>query len=285
MLSWFRNAKVGTKILTGFAIALVLMLFIGGLSILRLNQISSSLSNLVNNLAVDRQLSNDMVAQILLARFYGTKRINSHDPAMLTRFQEELGKLKDLLTQADTEITKEERVAMLQSIHTMVADHETPFNQVTAAIDRRLATQADTLDVQGPLAEENLRTLRSTAYEAGDYEIASAAGDAQAAIIFMRLDAYKYLSTGSDDLIAKFDERNTEAQASLQQLDGLVQDEGQRQLLDEANAAVTAYAEGFHTLQADFATQTQFQTEKLDVLGPAVRTTASQMSESVAADF
>jgi methyl-accepting chemotaxis protein len=59
----------------------------------------------------------------------------------------------------------------------------------------------------------------------------------------------------------------------------------QRQLFAEAKAAVTAYADGFRGLKADYDRQNDLVNNQLNTLGPEIRTTASDMSSSVGADF
>ncbi|MBP7692198.1 MAG: HAMP domain-containing protein, partial [Anaerolineales bacterium] len=281
----FGNLKVGVKILSGFMIALALMVVVGGVAMWRLAEVNTTVANLTGNLSVDRQLGNDLVTQILLARFYANKFTTGHAPADLERFSQEFGTLTELLQRGDVEITQVDRVALLQAIETDAAAYHAAFDTMVTSIQERDQVQADELDVQGPLAEEKLRALRASAYQAADLDALQAAGDAQAALVLMRLNSYKYLAAGDPQMIAKFDERYAEAQAAFARLDADLQDAGRRRLMEEARAALEAYNTGFKALEADFNEQRRLQTEQLDVLGPQVREDASAIVASVGTDF
>ena len=68
MLQKFADMKVGTRILVGYIIALILMAIVGGVSIWRINDIGNTVDVLVNDLAVDRQFANQISERILEVR-------------------------------------------------------------------------------------------------------------------------------------------------------------------------------------------------------------------------
>lgn len=118
-MKWFRNLNVGTKILSGFIIALVLTALVGIIALLRTNQINRSVDDLVNNLAKDQLVANDINDRILRIRFRANKYITSSSESELTKYQEHIAALDNILLVADAEIQKPERVEMLTSIKPM----------------------------------------------------------------------------------------------------------------------------------------------------------------------
>ena len=92
MLLMLKN-RIGTGVALSYLAALVFVIVIGILATVQLNQISASLDNLTNNLAVDRQLANRIVSQVLLTRFYAQQFARTQDQADVDRFNQEFARL------------------------------------------------------------------------------------------------------------------------------------------------------------------------------------------------
>ena len=284
-MNFFNNLKVGTKIFSGFVVILTLMGIVGGLAMFQFTQIKITVTNLADNFAKDQHLADQMVARILLARFYANKYIRGDKAEDLARFNEEFVYFKELLAEASIEITKGERVKMLTDIKAGVQNYGENFTQVTQLIDKRHEILFKTLDVQGPVAEEKLEQLRESAFKADDAIASFYAGNAQRALLLMRLDAFKYLEEGNTRWTKKFDERYQEAQIAFQHLDQELQNPTRRQLAQTAQTTIDKYRQGFISLQADYNKQNEIIETQLNVIGPQIRKTASKMSESVTIDF
>jgi len=108
--------KTGARFVLGYLAVLLVMVGIGILATVQLNQISATVDDLTNNLAVDRALSDDIVRQVLLARLYANKHARTQSQADLDRFNEEFASLEELLSQADRQLTNPERAEMLNRI-------------------------------------------------------------------------------------------------------------------------------------------------------------------------
>jgi methyl-accepting chemotaxis protein len=284
-MNFFNNFKVGTKIFSGFVVILTLMGIVGGLAIFQFTQIKFTVTNLADNFAKDQHLADQMVARILLARFYANKYIRGNKAEDLARFKEEFVYFKELLAEASIEITKGERVKMLTDIKAGVQNYGENFTQVTQLIDKRHEILFKTLDVQGPVAEEKLEQLRESAFKADDAIASFYAGNAQRALLLMRLDAFKYLEEGNTRWTKKFDEHYQKAQIAFQYLDQELQNPTRRQLAQTAQTTIDKYRQGFINLQAGYNKQNQIIETQLNVIGPKIRKTASKMSESVTIDF
>jgi len=284
-MNFFNNLKVGTKIFSGFLIILLLTGLVGGLAMFQFSQIKFTITNLADNFAKDQHLADQMVAQILLTRFYANKYIRGAKAEDLARFNKEFAYFEELLAEASIEITKSERVKMLTDIKAGVQNYSDNFVKVTQLIDKRHEILHKILDVQGPLAEQKLDELRESAFKADDAIASFYAGNAQRALLLMRLDAFKYLQEGDSQWIKKFGERYKEAQIAFQNLDQELQDPTRQQLAKIAQTIVNRYRQGFINLQADYKKQNQIIETQLNIIGPHVRKTASKMSDSVSVDF
>ncbi len=284
-MNFFNNLNVGIKIFSGFLIILVLMGLVGGLAIFQFSQIKYTITNLTDNLAKDQHLSDQMVAKILLTRFYANKYIGNNKAEDLARFNEEFSYFEELLSEASVEITKGERVKMLTDIKVGVKNYGENFERVNQLIDKRNEVLSKVLNIQGPSAEKKLEQLRESAFKADDTIAAFYAGNAQRALLLMRLDAFKYLKEGVKKWLDKFEKRYQEAQEAFQKLDQELQDPTRRQLAKIAQVAIDKYRQGFISLQTDYNKQNQIIETQLNVIGPQVRKTASKMSDSVSIDF
>ncbi len=284
-MNLFRNLKVGIKIVAGYLIAIALMLIVGAVALVRLGSVGQTVDDLTSNLAIDRQVANDMVGEILLARFYANKYVTSHDDVDLERYRAEIDNLRQTLAQADEAITKPDRVEMLQQIQADALAYTDAFDQIVTLMAARDQIRKDVLDVQGALGETQLESLRATAVEARQLDVVDAAAHLQSAFLLMRLDAFKYLANGDSAFVADFDAHVAAAQEATALLDSRVGDPAQRDVYQAALTAIETYAQSFHDLQTDYDKQLTLQNDTLDVVGPRVRQTATAMVDSVGVDF
>ncbi len=283
-MKWFKNLNVATKIMSGFIIALLLNVLVGTIAIVRTSQINRSVDDLVNNLAKDQLVANDINDRILRIRFRANKYISNGAESELNKYQEHLTALENILTTADTEIQKAERVALLNKIETDFNLYRSTFQAIQDDMAKRAQIASEVLDVYGPHAEEILRQLRQTAFRANDSESAHYAGDAQAAILLMRFYAYNYMNSGDAAQIELFDQRYEEALTAFKALDRSLENSSQKKLAADAKTAVDGYALGFQELDDHFTTQLNNQIT-LDQLGPKIETSAQAIAASVNADF
>ncbi len=245
MKTFFGNLKVGTKIIAGYVIALALMAIVGGVALVQLDQINGKVTDLATNLAEDQRISESIVQDILLVRFYANKYIRDPQDAFLTRYNEELTLLHKVLDEADVAITKAERVEILQEIHKDVDAYEATFSEVVGLIQSRNQVVSGSLDVEGPLAEEKLRQLRNSAFDAGNLTAVQHSGNVQAALLLMRFNAFKYLQVGDPQWVTAFEQRYAEALAAYDEAYPELTTPAQRRLAEEALAALEAYKTGF----------------------------------------
>jgi len=278
-----KRVSVGVKILSSILVCLVLLGVVGGLALVRFAQVNTAV-NEMDRLITVRQVAEDTVTQILLSRLYVIKYIANNDPAYLEREKTEWALLEDVLAQADEQISDPQQVALLAEIKDKAALYQQTFAEMVSLMDNRAQAMTTVLEVQGTLAEQNLRELRTTAFDAGHYEVSHYAGSARGALVLMRLNLFKFLDLGDLQWVDQFAERQVEYQTAMDALSGLALTPAEQALYDQADQAVTTYAAAFGELQADFTRQNDLQTTVLDVVGPAIREKASEISTLVAAD-
>ncbi len=282
--NFINNMKVGTKIMGGFILTVLLTAAVGTIALLRTYQISDTVNTMVNELAENQRIAKDISAQILGTRYHAIKYISDESEEELPLYDQRLAVLENTLAQAEQAISDPERVALLESIQADVQEYIASFNAVKQNVAARKQVITGVLDINGPKAESSLRTLRNNAYQAGDFTAANSAGDAQAAFLLMRYNAYKYQSGGDATYIDLFDQRHQEATTAFEALAEDTTNAARLELAASAQEAVDAYAAGFHDLKAHFTAQ-KASVANLVALGASVEAESQQMADSVEADF
>ena len=212
MKSLLGNFRVGAKIIAGYIIALALMAIVGGVALVRLNQINSTVTDLATNLAEDQRISESMVEQILLARFYANKYIRDPQDDYLARYNEEIERFKVDLAAANVAITKEERVEILQRIQEATTLYEAAFAEVANLINRRDQVVTNILNVEAGLAHEKLNTLDGEVLAMANVAAIQDVGEIAESLALMRLYVFRYLQEGDEQWIANFEEEYDQSQ-------------------------------------------------------------------------
>ncbi len=285
MLRYFSNLRVGTRILAGYVLALMLTMVVGGVALLRISQIDSTVKNLANNLAQDEKITQSIVNHIGTLRFFANKYIQNPQATYLTQFNTEWADLEVLLQRAEQEITQADRVAMFKSIQTNSQAYQTGFNEIIGLLAHRTGVVTESLDVQGPLAEDIFATLRANLFINNNQSGLNYTADAEAGFLLMRFNASKYMIDGDERWATKFDQRHTQVTTALNNLNKVLTEPGQKVMAKEATDAVTLYATAFVSLHDDYLRQHLIQSDVLDKVGPEVAAIGQQMSASIQQEF
>ncbi len=285
-MNTFNNLKVGTKILIGFIILLVIMTMIGGTALFHITKIRATVTDLADNLANVQHLSDQMVAKILQTRFYAHKYIQTQNPDDLNRFHEEFAQFETFLAQAEKQMTQDERLKMLATIKTDVQNYGKYFAQITQLMDERQKLIWEKLSVLGSQVEKQLEQLRENAFQAQDATTSFYAGNVQRALLLMRLNVAKYFfQQGNPQWSEELEKHYQTTEIAFNKLDEQLKDPTSRKLAIQIQANVNQYYQNFIRSQANYIQQNQIFNSQLNVIGPQVRKTATEMSASVSTEF
>ncbi|HMR63391.1 MAG TPA: hypothetical protein PKE64_05195, partial [Anaerolineae bacterium] len=81
----FKDLRIGTKIMSGYIVALILMVGVSGLATVRLSQLSASISNLADNLAEEQHLADQIATAVVSARLYVNRYMRDPNATDLIR--------------------------------------------------------------------------------------------------------------------------------------------------------------------------------------------------------
>ena len=279
-----RNVRIGTKMLLGYGIILILMLLIGGLTIARTQQINATVNELSGRLASARQASEQLSREVIQSHYYAIKYISDLGTDDLLALEEELTNLSNTLAEASTVIVEPERVELLGSIGTDVNLYVSTFNEIVRIINQRNQTMATTLDELGPTAQEALETLRKNAFDEGSsialYYISIIESDFQG----MQFSMYRYLDSGDEELLTEVEVFYQSLSTSFTQLEAITIHSEVKNQVTVAKGAADAYYVSFDGLNQDFDRQNALVAE-LGEIGKRVQTTSTAVSASIGAEL
>lgn len=285
MVNTFNNYRVGVKILIGYVIALALMAAVIIIAILRIQQINDTVTRLAKGLAAEQHLADQVVTNVWATHFYALQYMDQQNPADLGRYRAAYANFDQLLAVAGQRTSKQNRLVYLDNIKSGIATYGNDFTRVIELLTTRNRDLLVNLDQQGRLAEIKLEQIRANSFFADDTVTSYHAGNAQRALLLMRVAAFQYLESGDLYWIDEFNRTYESAQTSFQKLDQAIQSQLYQELADDAEAAVNTYARSFAEIQANYTQQQNIITNRLNVVGPAIREAGAAISADVATDF
>ncbi|NMB86828.1 MAG: HAMP domain-containing protein [Chloroflexi bacterium] len=281
----FRKMKVSRKIMAGFIIAQAVMVVVGIVSIVQLMSINGTVTHMAEELAVERQLSNEIDAKIISARYYANRYIYNKEQTDLNTYKEEMALLEDLMLKAKDASTSPDRLTMLDKIGAQAQKYDAAVDKVVQSMDNRHSLATVVLDVQGSKALKAIENINTKAYVETDSLTQQHASNAEKAIIQLQLDAYKYLESGNEDLAKTYYSSQSSTEKLIDLVRISVSDDSSLKMAKEAQAAILAYGEGFQSIQAEYQNQDDIMRTELDVYGQDIRSTAEKISDDVGQEY
>ncbi|MCZ7575076.1 MAG: PAS domain S-box protein [Ardenticatenaceae bacterium] len=275
----------GRRLIFGFLIAFAIPCGIGTVAVVRLNQISATVDDVTDHLAVERALADDIVNQTSLVRFYASRYVRTQSQADLDQFNQAYSTLEALLIQADHQTTDPERVDMLNRIQPAVQGYGDAFHKIAQLIRQRQSIQSEALDVGTLTTENRLTALKIHTISLRDPFVFLSFGNAQNAFQLMRLNTSRYLASGDERYAILLEKAYQEAQSALLGLEAALQDPAQRENAAEAREATLAYHAGFQTIRAGYTQQNGLFRTELDTRESEASGTAAAMAASVEREF
>lgn len=285
-MNLWNNLKVRTKIFTNNLIVLLLAIAIGGLALIRLYQINTTVTNLADNLVEEQHLADDIGAQISLVRFYTNQmRVNSllkiitnisplREYETENSFDRTLQALTDDLTTAGEVI---EDPVQLELLATIDSERKSYVQDFLDTIEER------NVNFKGGEAktDEALAQLRLAAFLVGDSGSLFYAGEAQYTMSVLREEMILYIVTGNEGYWGRFEKDHQEL---LKTLDALIE-AAENPELNKAAQDVKGYATAYYAdalgFKTEFVNINATYTTLLYETGPAVQEKADEMSARV----
>jgi len=189
------------------------------------------------------------------------------------------------LDTADQTITSEERV----KLQTQVRDNFDKFASAFAEIVQLLATRQENvinvLDAQSAICVEQLAVLRTSSFETLDFTSANYASQARDTFSQMQVHIIQYLATGNERFANQAEQDFGTIRFTLDLLKASARGDASRNQVDQISAAAMNYYDGFTNIRKLTARQRDLMANQLDVYGPAVDESATEIANSINREF
>lgn len=271
------------KITLGFVIMIVLILAVGAVAIVFLNQASSGFTQ-YREWARDSNLINDLQENMLMVRMNVKDFLIRGDQAEKAEFDKYFDETSRLSEEALNEIQAENRAPLVKQINDSLGTYKSHFYSVVELQGRRDELVTGVMDVFGPRLEQDLTKILNSAEADGDMTAAFYASLATRNLMLARLYAFKFLNSNT-----KADEERTlgelsELDANLSILDEEIQNPDRRQILASIFEYNDEYETAFQEVVQIIYERNGHVSDYLDVIGPDIAATGSAVIDSIVAD-
>jgi len=279
MLQKFADMKVGTRIITGYIIALVLMAIVGGVSIWRISDIGNTMDTLVNEVAMDRQYANQISERILEVRLRVNQYLREPTAERVAAVDEVWTRYETLLAEADAAVVNPERMAILDNILEISPQYDVAFESIAGNMEERAAILAD-LDVAVRRVEDNAAQLMENA------SLARMAYDLQVSMTRLRVDVASYqLYMGDPIWSDRFNARYDDASMAMGLLGEAITSSQDRQIHETTQAELLAIKNGLTAAKALYDEEIDLAHTVLDVVGPKAGELGGEIVASARNEF
>lgn len=246
----FQNLKISTKILSGFAVVLVILAIVAGAGILALTRTSSDLARYVSAVDLFGDSANterDLLELKAHVDAYAQTGTGAGDAAHVVAAQELEKKITQDIADGITHATSAEERAMLAAMSDKLKAIVTDFKTSTELEAAREKLATETLSVAGPKLVETMEGLLRKALGAGDTATALAATDALSAAMTARLNVNLMLDRREVGAADAAEAALAKVATTLAALEAKAASEGFAGELATAKDLVPAYRAAFDT--------------------------------------
>jgi len=239
-MSFFSNLKVGTRVGLGFAAVLTLMMIDSTVGYLGSRSASRSFeryASIAGNAARVAKIERDVIGMRRNVLTYA----NSGDPAVATRVREIAADLKQQLEELLPAMTDPERKATASQIGPIIEQYGREFETLEQLRTDRIRLIDARMDPVGTKARQVLSEIIRHEIDARAWSTAARGGNVQDILLFIRMDALRYLATGETRAVNDM-RRQSEAftrEAAL--LAGEIEEPDDRDLMQIATSLAKNY--------------------------------------------
>ncbi|MBP7692444.1 MAG: bacteriohemerythrin [Anaerolineales bacterium] len=282
-MTFLNRFKIGTKILFGYGVILALLLAMGEVALIRMDEIDRQSIYLAEDLARDQVLVETISYRLLAVQLYATRYLRTHDRADLERMGAEMAVLDEALAVAPTHLAEAEFTEPLQQVVQGELRYDAALQELVQALDNTLTVWAEVQTQQVPPLLSQFEALRE---EALQFSAAAPVDNANQALVhFTRLRlAAAELAAGGDSDLESARQAEQAAQAALTAFAARASVD-QRALAQQAAEGLTAYRAAVEAMAQARAAQESLVTETLNPASEAVLDGAAHLAAVVQADF
>ena len=265
----FKKASLRMKLMSGFGVVAMLLALLGGIAWYAMSTASGGFDD-YRAMARDTNVAGRVQANFLKIRVCLKDFLRTSDKKNLVSISEDMKTTKELVGQAKTQITNQERLALITKIDQNIDAYTTALTQFTENDTKENELVEKGLNVLGPAMEKDLTQILSTANTDADATAVFRASSAMRSLLLARLYTAKFLENNAQE----YEERAKNELESLgkefEDLDKELQNEARRKLLASTQENYKTYVSTFDNSVKSINTQNEIIEKQLNLLGPAI---------------
>lgn len=280
-MQFLSNISVAKKLSIAPIILGLILIFITGMGIKALYDLTTKMHQITFDLAPDTELAADITRSLYRLRLTVKNYVKTGDDKWISQFQTQSKNWQLELDKAFLEIKNPERVAILNKIKTGKDNYDNTFNNIVTTSQQKLnKAVTETLNTKGPRIEVNLTKIMQSANSDGDIQAAFLAGTAVRNLLLGRLYVSKFLVKNKKSQVDRF---NKELKGAAKQIDTLMtnlENPTRRSYATEAKSDIKKYAEIANKLSA-YITDRNIGIKALDTIGPEIAKQLDELKQSI----
>jgi methyl-accepting chemotaxis protein len=276
---WFKNIRIRTKIMIGFAMVLAILAVVGAVAYVGSSNTSVHFGTYTGQagLAIDALSIERDVTQMMREVETFTQTAN---PEGMTQARAMESRIQGEIAAAAAELDEDAEKAELQSVSQQMKDFVEGMEEVAALEEKRTRIARDTLDKIGPQLTDEFDDVARKALQSGDNEAGALAATALSEALKIRLYANLMLDrheqAGVGAIQASFD-KLADATAQLEKLsDG----SALASELEESKALMAQYKDAFTSSEAVDAELAKAIRERVDGDGAKILDASTELAEN-----
>ena len=271
--------SIGTRILGGFCVVLLVAGAVGAVGLASINTIGASFNDLMEGDIAQSQRADAMVVGMLTARVYANKHLWTQDQADLDGFSRTSGELDQRLSEARSELDDADSLADLGQIDDSWAQYKATYARIVELERSNARIMSEEIEPTGAEVDATLDALLAD-QQGNSEDGVTLDGIANLSTTFQRLryDAAKFSVQGNSDWAAKFDEQHAAIDDILNTLTTPGADTARDTRLATLSNLIDRYYQSFATIRANFEERNALL-ETLNGLGPAIQTPATAIAD------
>ncbi|MCE1253867.1 MAG: response regulator [Anaerolineae bacterium] len=284
MMINFLRSHISAKIILGYVATILLMLAFAFFAIRVQNQIVNAVDELIQNLEAEKTLSQNIVADMALARSYANAYVKEPVQSNLDAFIIHVTDLNKLLEEEDNLATNPARKQIIGQISAEVRQYGLIFGEIARLIQENQTIEAR-LTIYELDLDNHMSALRVHINVNDDTSFSILYGNMRTAYLSMRLNVIRYISQEDERYNVLVNRDYKETRAGLTDLRDMLNDPVQIRNVDEAEDALENYYNDYLVIQKNQNEMRRLFRDGLDVLEPGITRAVDDLADSIEQDF
>ncbi|MGL1891667.1 MAG: methyl-accepting chemotaxis protein [Spirochaetaceae bacterium] len=275
--------KLKSKIIMGFSTVIIMLLIVSIVAFVALSGASQGFTE-YRGLARDTNLAGRLQANMLMVRMNVKDYIITGSQKDHDQYTDYVEKMNGFLEEAQDEIQKPERAALVDDVDETVALYESSFDEVVDYKSEREEIVNNNLNINGPTMENKLSEIMDSANDDGDVVVTYAASVATRHLLLARLYVIKYLDNNKKEYADRVDSEMKILDEYVVILRNEIDDNHRLNLLVEMDEIHSVYWDGFKRLVTVITNRNDIIDNQLDIHGPEIAGWVEEVKLSIKAD-